>query len=301
MTVEMVATGSAPINVVMAFDDAYAAHAGVVIASAIRFLAPGSARLFCLYDGLTEARRLQVEAVAPGFEILWHEVGPGDMPELTGKGYLSRVTLFRLGLHRFAPPDWARAIYLDSDIIVDNDLNALWQSDLGGQPIGAVADVYQDDSALRQRFGFAPSTDGRYFNAGVLVVDLDSARRTHDLAKGLALLADHDFDLPFLDQDALNVVFWNRWTRLNPAWNVQRYLRRNAPARHLWAPFKQPAIIHYITSDKPWKRDVWHPWAGAYWKVLNKTSFRDEVIARYSVNWAARLRVRLRYALSRFL
>ena len=299
MTFEMVATGSSPINLVMAFDDAYAAHAGVVIASAIRYLAPGSARFLCLHDGLTEARRQQVEAVAPGFEILWHEVGPGDMPALTGKGYLSRVTLFRLGLHRFAPRDWARAIYLDSDILVQADLGELWHLDLGGQPIGAVPDVYQDDSALRQRFGFVPSTDGQYFNAGILVIDLDNARQTNDLATGLALLVDNDFDLPFLDQDALNVVFWNRWARINNAWNVQRYLDRSEPARRLWAPRMQPAIIHYITGDKPWKPDVWHPWAGAYWKVLNTTSFRDEVIARYKATWRARLRISLRYALSR--
>jgi lipopolysaccharide biosynthesis glycosyltransferase len=294
----MSATGQSPINVALAFDDAYAAHGSVVIASAVRHLAPGSARFLCLHDGLGEARRKQVEAAAPGFEILWHEVRPGDMPELTGKGYLSRVTLFRLGLHRFAPPDWSRVIYLDSDIIVDDDLGELWRLDLGGKPIAAVPDIYQDHTALVKRFGLDPSADGMYFNAGVLVIDLESARRTNDLATGLALLVDNGFDLDFLDQDALNVVFWNRWARINPAWNVQRYMSRSDPGRSLWAPHTRPAIIHYITGDKPWKRDVWHPWAGAYWTVLHTTSFAREVIARYGVTRHARLRIWFRYWMS---
>jgi lipopolysaccharide biosynthesis glycosyltransferase len=279
----------------MAFDRAYAAHAAVVIASAVRYLPSGSARILCLHDGIDTDCRRKVESVAPGHTFVWVEVTPADMPAMPEKGYINRVSLFRLGLERFAPADWSRVIYLDSDLVIGHDLTPLWQADLGDQPIGAVADVYQTPSALQQQFALPPAREDLYFNAGVLVIDLDAVRRTRDLSSCLQFLIDRNFDLDFLDQDALNVTFWNRWTPLNHAWNVQRYLRRSDPLRQRWAPFREPAIIHYITSDKPWTPGVWHPWAGAYWRALQNTPFTEEIITRYRVTLRDRLRIRLRY------
>jgi lipopolysaccharide biosynthesis glycosyltransferase len=289
-----------PVNVALAFDRAYAAHAAVVIASAVRSLHPGMARFLCLHDGVDEPCRRAVESVAPGFEFLWVEVTENDMPPMPEKGYINRISLFRLGLERFAPADWSRVIYLDSDLVVEGDLTELWQADLNGAPVGAVADVYQNGSVLQARFGLPDMQDNLYFNAGVLVLDLDALRRSRDLSACLDLLIQNDFDLEFLDQDALNVTFWNRWTRLNPAWNVQRYLRQRDPQRETWKPYQSPAIIHYITHDKPWTRNVWHPWAGAYWRVLKDTPFTEEVVARYGAGWLARLRIWLRYQASLF-
>lgn len=283
------------LNIAMAFDRAYAAHAAVVIASAVRYLPPGAARILCLHDGIDAEYRGKVELAAPGHAFLWVEVSAQDMPDMPEKGHINRISLFRLGLERFAPADWSRVIYLDSDLVIAADLTPLWSADLEGNPIGAVADVYQKPDILQARFSLPPPRNNLYFNAGVLVIDLDAVRKTGDLASCLQFLIDKEFDLEFLDQDALNIAFWNRWAPLTGAWNVQRYLRRNDPLRRSWHPFRQPAIIHYITRDKPWTRTVWHPWAGAYWSVLRATPFAKEVAARYGVTWLDRLRIRLRY------
>lgn len=287
-----------PINVVLAFDDAYAAHGSAVIASAVRFLSPGSARFLCLHDGIAPRRRRQVEQSAPGFEFVWREVTASEMPPMVTRGHINRITLFRLGLGRFAPADWHRVIYLDSDLVVQTDLRQLWQVDLKGAPIGAVADVYQDGQKLKALLALRSDTEPRYFNAGVLLIDLDQERQTSGMARSLDLLIDLDFDLEFLDQDALNAVFWDRWTPINPAWNVQRYCRQRDRVRDSWRPFRRPAIIHFITGDKPWTRSVWHPWAGSYWRALARTPFTEEVIERYRVRWNDLMRIRLRYWIS---
>lgn len=279
----------------MAFDRAYAAHAAVVIASAVRYLPPGSARILCLHDGIDAEYRSKVESVAPGQAFVWVEIEQGDIPDMPEKGHINRVSLFRLGLERFAPADWSRVIYLDSDLVIGHDLTDIWQVDLEGHPIGAIRDVYQNTDALQTRFALPLSQEDFYFNAGVLVIDLDAVRQSRDLSSCLQFLIDLDFDLEFLDQDALNVTFWNRWKPLNGAWNVQRYLQKSDPMRQHWAPYRRPAIIHFITRDKPWTRNVWHPWAGAYWQVLDKTPFADEVAARYHVTLLDRLRIHLRY------
>lgn len=296
----MTENSTSPMNVALTFGSTYAAHAGVVIASAIRFLPPGSARFLCLHDGVDQTCKDRIEATAAGFEIVWREVTSAEMPDMPPKGHLNRLALFRLGLGKFAPPDWTKVLYLDSDMIVQDDLRKVWTTDLGGLPIGAVVDVYQDGSALRERFHLDPTQENLYFNAGMLLIDLNAERKSHDFEASLALLIDQNFDFEFLDQDVLNLKFWNRWKQLDPAWNVQRYLSRSDPLRKNWGVRREPALIHFITSDKPWTSGTWHPWAGAYWDVLRTTPFADEVIQRYDVNWMARVRINLRYWLSRF-
>lgn len=290
-----------PINVVLAFDDSYAAHGAAVIASAARYMQAGSARFLCLHDGIPHSRRQQVEASAPGFEFIWREVTDAEMPPMATRGHINRITLFRLGLGKFAPPDWQRVIYLDSDIVVQADLRDLWSVDLNGAPIGAVADVYQDGRKLQVQLGLPDEAEPRYFNAGVLLIDLEMERQSSGLAKSLDVLIARNFDLEFLDQDALNAAFWNRWAPISSAWNVQRYCRQADPVRHGWSPYRQAAIIHFITSDKPWTRSVWHPWAGSYWRALARTPFTDEVIERYKVRWRDLMRIRLRYWISHVL
>lgn len=295
------APGAMPINVVLAFDDSYAAHGAAVIASVAAYLPPGTARFLCLHDGIQQNRKRQVEASAPGFEFIWREIADSEMPQMVARGHLNRITLFRLGLGKFAPPDWHRVIYLDSDIVVQADLRELWSVDLNGAPIGAVPDVYQDGRKLQAELGLPETSEPRYFNAGVLLIDLDAERQTSGLAKGLDLLIARNFELEFLDQDGLNAAFWNRWAPINPAWNVQRYCRQADPVRRNWRPFRQPAIIHFITKDKPWTRSVWHPWAGSYWRALSRTPFTAEVIERYKVRWNDLMRIRIRYWVSQFL
>ena len=90
---------------------------------------------------------------------------------------------------------------------------------------------------------------------------------------------------------------------LEPTWNVQRFLRRDEIANEQ-APDRKwghamPRLIHYIGTDKPWMRNVWHPWAWLYWENLKRTPFAAEVKRTFRMDVLQMMRLRLRWWLRR--
>jgi lipopolysaccharide biosynthesis glycosyltransferase len=293
------------IDIAFGFDANYAPHAAGVMASVVHHAPDAKFRFLILHDGLADALRTRVEAAAPRAEFVWLQLGEGDLPAYAGQGYINHSTLFRLGLEKLAPADCGRVLYLDADLGVAGDVRPLWAADLGGRPIGAVIDAYIEPESLAARWDLPEG--GRYFNAGILVIDLEHVRRERLFSRAVDFIAKNGADLPYNDQDALNWAFWNNWRELDVAWNVQRFMAfpeidRTLPQdRQLGA--RAPQIVHFMGADKPWMKQVWHPWAWLYWDGVRRTSFFSELsskvgrwrIGRAWLRWLSRsLRLRLR-------
>jgi lipopolysaccharide biosynthesis glycosyltransferase len=132
-----------------------------------------------------------------------------------------------------------------------------------------------------------------------MLIDLARVRAEKSFSAALDFVAEHNEKLLLGDQDALNVTFWGRWKSVGAEWNVQRvkttaeFAAETSPDRRIGPG--GPALVHYITDDKPWKPEVWHPWAWLYWKSLKRTSFLSEVIRAYQVKPHHRLRIWLKW------
>jgi lipopolysaccharide biosynthesis glycosyltransferase len=292
------------IDIAFGFDANYAPHAAGVMASVVHHAPDAKFRFLILHDGLAEDLRTRVEAAAPAAQFVWLQLGESDLPAYAGQGYINHSTLFRLGLEKHAPADCRRVLYLDADLGVAGDVRPLWGADLGEHPIGAVVDAFIEPESLAARWGLPDG--GRYFNAGILLIDLERVRRDRLFARAIDFIAQNGADLPYNDQDALNWVFWRNWRELDTVWNVQRFMAfpeidRTLPHdRRLGA--RAPLIVHFMGADKPWMRHVWHPWAWLYWDGVRRTSFFSELsvtvgrwrIARAWLRWLTRsLRLRL--------
>jgi lipopolysaccharide biosynthesis glycosyltransferase len=289
------------IDIAMGFDARYAPHAANVMASIARH-APGARLRFILLQAEVPVElRRRIEAAVGAASFVWVEVGEKDLPAHATRGHLSRAMLFRLGLEALAPQDCQRLIYIDSDTVVLGDVRELWDADLGTHPIGAVTDCYQDAAKFSETWALSPG--GRYFNSGVLVIDLAQVREQKLFSRALDFVVEHDAKLVFSDQDALNHVFWKNAATLEPTWNVQRYMsleevrRETAPDRR-WG-HRAPRLVHYIGTEKPWMRDVWHPWAWLYWENLKRTPFTRDVKRAFGMNCLQLMRLRLRWWLRR--
>lgn len=280
-------------DIAMGFDARYAPHAAAVVASVIRHAPGGRFRFIFVHDGIEEGLRKRVESVAPGQDFLWLQVSDDDLPEFE-YGHLSRAILFRLGLEALAPRECGRILYLDSDTAVMGDVRELAAQDLKGEAIGAVQDQYVDAAEFAVRWGL-PAGDARYFNSGVLVIDLERVRAERLFTKAIEFVARHGSDkLPYGDQDSLNYVLWGRWRGLDPVWNVQRFVRP-----HAIADGRAPALVHYIGLEKPWLPNTWHPWAWAYWENLKRTPFEADVVRAYNVRLHQLMRMRIKWWLNR--
>lgn len=192
---------------------------------------------------------------------------------------ISIATYFRCLLSDLLPHDVDRVIYLDCDIVVLHDLTELWTTDLTGVGAAAVEDIGCHE-AQRYEILCYPAAKS-YFNAGVMVVNLDHWR-AHNVPK---LCMDYYRRFPerilYNDQDLLNSVLQDSKRMVDLRWNVQdgfyRY-RRNLSAewRGKFAEaLRHPYILHY-TNRKPWDYDSQHPLRQLYFDCLDLTPFKGE-------------------------
>ncbi len=85
------------------------------------------------------------------------------------------IVYARLLLDRLLPPGIERVVYLDCDVMVCQPIEALYDIDMGGHPLAAVFDPFHlgikkghDIRTKNTPF----DTGDRYFNSGVLLIDL---------------------------------------------------------------------------------------------------------------------------------
>jgi len=286
------------IDIALGFDAAYAPHAAAAIASVVRYTPDAHIRFILLHAGIARLQQERVERVAPGAHFVWTDVGENDLPAFADRGHFNRAILFRIGLESLAPADCRRVLYIDSDTIVMRDIRELWRSDLRGQPIGAVIDHYARPVEFAGRWSL-DAGGARYFNSGVLLIDLERVRAERLFSRAIDFFVRNDADLLMADQDALNFALWKHWTALDPAWNVQRFMTPKEFASEKTSERRikdgVPALVHFVGLEKPWLPDKWHPWAWAYWQNLSRTPFAGEVKRSNGMNPFQMLKLRLRW------
>lgn len=204
-----------------------------------------------------QARKLGEMVRARGGEIEFLTIPPERVAGLRTLDSLPSSHWYRVFLPELLP-QLERVLYLDADAIAVDSLEPLWQSDLGGHAVAAVTNVFQHDHVeIPARLGIDRA---RYFNTGVLLIDLE-AFRTDGLADEVlaAARAKHEL-LAFPEQDAMNVVLADRRLALHPRWNLMNSILLFASAeavlgaRAVAEARERPAIRHFEgpSVNKPW-------------------------------------------------
>lgn len=157
------------------------------------------------------------------------------------------IVYARLILDKLLPADVGRVIYLDCDVMVCQPIEMLYDIEMGDKPIAGAFDPFHlglkkgRDVRLKQ----TPfDTGDRYFNSGVLLIDLKRYAAADLPAKIRAMAESGVLANLFFDQDLLNLVFVNNWQPLNWRFNVLE-------PRPLHEPM-HPIIVHYTGHRHPW-------------------------------------------------
>lgn len=292
-------------RVVMACDERYAAP----LATALRSLVEANLRhwpidVYILSPRLSPATQLRVAGSLPrdaaSIEYIYTDVT--GFKSFTTRPHISHMTFARLLLTDVLSHVTGRILYLDSDVLVLKDLGRIWETDMRGSVVAAVRDDI-DEQIKRDRSEYDDVPRVRnYFNAGVLLIDMDAWRVEQISERAITYLTEHP-TTRFSDQDALNVACDGRWKELQPAWNFQdlggQLGCRETPFASVDAD-KLPAIVHFVTNRKPWDPYADSANATFYDSFRRRTAFartRTERIAELLV-----LRyVRLRRSLSQYL
>lgn len=263
------------IHIAACCDDNYAAYAGVMMLSALQ-ATPDTAIHFHLVNcGITASNIKALEETVQGAGGTLTILEPDEsLYEGLPTHRYGPAVYQRINLPAYMPESVSKMLYLDSDILVQGNLNDLWQTDLQGHPVAAVENysptAYQDIGLPRPE----------YFNSGVLLMDLtlwrqeSLHRQVNDYAR------ENAATLTFVDQCSLNAVLRGRWQRLAARWNQQSdvykvmtrdYAGCGYTPEELEEAFVNPGIVHFIGAKKPWKRYCFHPLKRAYQRVLAQT------------------------------
>lgn len=171
--------------------------------------------------------------------------------------------------------DYAKGIYIDCDIIVRGDISELFSFNLGDNFLAGADDFAKSNYVRNLKLT-------RYFNSGVLLINIAKMRRENIVAKLVAKTLELKDKIKYLDQDVLNIVLKDKVKILPSKWGaVSQLFRRSVSSdfideSEITEAVYEPAIIHFTGPDKPWVIPFGitaHPWAPAYFYYINRTPF----------------------------
>ena len=163
-------------------------------------------------------------------------------------------------------PQYEKGIYLDSDVIVLEDVAKLYETDLGDNLLAACLDMSTFGNKLFTRYfrdAIGVGTDG-YFNSGMLLMDFKKFRDEEFCEHFLYLLNTYDFDTVAPDQDYLNAMCKGRVKYLDISWNTMP-TAENLSKEKL-------KLIHFNLFFKPWHYDGTR-YEEYFWEYAAKSSF----------------------------
>ena len=188
--------------------------------------------------------------------------------KLYTRDYYTKTTYFRLFIANLYP-QYNKAIYLDSDIIVLGDISELYNVELGNNLIAAAPDDVIQTTKVFQEYAekVVGVADYRnYFNAGILLMNLDEFRKFNFQEKFLYLLETIKFTVA-QDQDYLNRLCKGKVKIIHKGWD-------RMPIAVDDIPIEEIKIVHYNLADKPWRYDNVR-YGEYFWEYAKKTEYYD--------------------------
>jgi len=257
------------IKIVLAADDNYAQHLGVAMTSILENHKNGQKIEFYILD--CNIKNVNLEKIKQiGFtykvNLFFYKISgrlSNDYPEMN---HLSRATYSRIFIPELLPLDVKKVLYLDVDLVVLEDISELYNIDLDNFSVGAVRDVMSKE-ILRIYFDREVSD---YFNAGVLLINLEKWRQKKITEKSLEFARLNRKRIVRADQDILNCLLKNDWLPLDKKFNLD--LKRSKLNSE---PKNDTVILHYSDKAKPWQYIFYGKSQKYYWQYLKKTPWAD--------------------------
>lgn len=129
----------------------------------------------------------------------------------------SRITYARLYMPKVLRKKVERYIYLDADTMCVKSVKPLYLLIMNGAPMGAVS---ERDSAIKYRADFLKLKSGKYFNDGVMLVDVDAWENSSITEKAFSYQKEPRERFLGQSQDVLNLVFDGDNYQLPSCYNV---------------------------------------------------------------------------------
>jgi lipopolysaccharide biosynthesis glycosyltransferase len=288
------------IHVALATDATFLPHCGTAVASLLDNVhRQQDISIHIVHDGsLSPADRETLSSLAADrgdVQFRFYTIDPAACaPFPHGQGPVTAAVYLRLYAFSLLDRSIAKVICLNADVLVTDNIAELWSLDLEGAVVGGCPDEGGGQEARRLRLAETHS----YFNAGVLVFDLQKLRAMAPETLYLESFVHNTAIIAFGDQDILNIALVGRTKRLPLRWNVTARIYDVNPRDHTFSDEEaaqaraHPAIVHFTQANKPWMETSRHPLRDLYWMWRDTTPW---AVSR-SERWQKRMHTRIRDA-----
>ena len=273
-------------DIALCHDNNYAPYSTVVIASILDHNENAEITFHLLHTDLTAERCATIKSWVESFKgknVCFYQMKKesfADFP-IDEHTYLDYGAYIRLYLGECLK-QIDKVLYLDCDIIVNDSLADLWDTDLTGYAVAGVRDRINDYIRVYNRLGY-PMPEG-YINSGMMLINLkkwredDFFKKAQQLAceKGASVLKNHD-------QDIINAIYHGQILMLPFRYNLLEYYlyveewlyldRKYYP--EIIEACKNPAIIHFCMPQKPWHYECINPFKELYYKYRKMTPWPE--------------------------
>lgn len=288
------------IPVVLASSELFLPYTGVTIQSIIEHSSQDyNYDIILLNTGYSDQAIQLLHRIAadyPNFSIRLLNVGPYvSKLKFNVVGHVSQETFYRLLVPELFR-NYKKIVYLDSDLIVCEDIVNLFCIDMQDNLIAAVYDAdfiggYNGASQAIKTYAdekLCLEDPYSYVQAGVLVFNVSAMKNTFKENELIEFASGKT--LNFADQDVLNCKCSGRIQLLDMRWNVVtdcggyrvNQLIRRAPLRIYQEYVRsrdEPKIIHYSGFEKPWA-NPYSDMAEIFWNYARKSVFYELIIYR---------------------
>ena len=267
-----------PYNIICCIDHNYIVQCTVLMVYYLR-TNQHTAHFHIIHDDLSDSHMDDMRCALKQYRhcaLSFYKVNKKMIEGMTIRKFAKRITLttyYRCFLSNILPKNVKKALYLDCDILILDNISSFYETELGSYAAAAIEDIGAKE---KERYDILKyPLEKSYFNAGVILFNRDYWQETDIPGKCMDFYKAHPERILFNDQDLLNCVLCDSKFFVDLKYNVQDgFYRKKEYARAmpsygaiLTDALKRPCILHF-TNKKPWKPDCFHPLRKKYFEFL---------------------------------
>lgn len=281
-------------NIVVASDDNYVVHLLTLLASIGENNKCNDVDFHIFDGGIHQESKNKIYDILKKYtniKVYYYEMTEEKLDKMLGgsiKKDRSLLTFARIFIPNLISGD--RAIYMDVDAIVKDDLNGLYNLELNGKAIGGVLDT----NPILRHFNVGLTKQQTYINAGMILFDLKKCREIEFTKLCLEFIAQRKGEVDAMDQGTINGVLGSRdlIEAINPKYNVltsffqlnSKDIKKIYGLSYYYSndeiinACENPVFVHFTPNmtTRPWVKHCKHPLRNEYWKY-RKSIDEDEL------------------------
>ena len=252
-------------NIITALNKRYIPYTVVMITSlAINNKVPID--VYLLHSELSKEDLSSIKKALDDYHITIHELFVERRlfsSKLPCNDQWSVETYYRLMMLDLLPENVDRILYLDGDMVINGSLKDIYDLDFAGMDIVACDDkcglntVESYGPKNRSMLKEAYESGYRYFNAGVMLMNLRQMRDNYSFKTYLDAIEAWNYEMEAPDQDILNWVHWKKVGYIDcQVYDLFARVAHNAGITY--EEVKKAVIIVHFAGAKPWDNDGFH-------------------------------------------